>query len=133
MMAKAIDYFNNALNIEPKSIEARYALGMFCQENEEYNKAIEAYTTILQIDPDYREAHYNLGYIHLVYLKVYDVAAKHFTDAINCDSNFAEAYYNRGYCFELLGDINNAKTDYEKALKIKTNYSKAIEGLNRIQ
>ncbi len=128
----AVDYFNNALNINPQSIEALYSLAFFYQENGEYNKAIEKYTTLLQIDTKYKYAHYNLGYIHLVYLQVYNVAAKHFTDAINCDPNYAEAYYNRGYCYELLGNIKFARDDYQQALKIKVNYQKAIEGMNRL-
>ncbi|HOY31037.1 MAG TPA: tetratricopeptide repeat protein [Bacteroidales bacterium] len=128
----AIDYFNNALNINPQSMEALYSLALFYQDNGEYNKAIEKYTTLLKIDPKYKYAHYNLGYIHLVYLQVYDVAVKHFTDAINADPNYAEAYYNRGYCYELLGNVMYARSDYQQALKIKVNYQKAVDGLNRI-
>ncbi len=128
----AVDYYNNALNINPESIEAYYGLGMFYQEHEEYNRAIEAYTTILKIDPAYKAAHFNLGYIHLVYLRVFDVAAKHFSDAIKADPNYAEAYYNRGYCYELLGDVMNAKKDYQQATMVRPNYQKAIDGLNRI-
>lgn len=128
----AIDYFNNALKLNPQSTEALYALAYFYQENMEYNKAIERYTMIVQIDKNYKQAYYNLGYIHLVYLRVYDVAAKHFSDAIKCDPNYFEAYYNRGYCYELMGNINFARGDYQQALKIKTNYQRAIEGLNRL-
>lgn len=128
----AIDYFNNALNLNPKSIEALYALAFFYQENNEYNKAIEKYTMITQIDPKNKQAFYNLGYIHLVYLQVYDVAAKYFTSAIQSDPNYAEAFYNRGYCYELVGNINFARADYQQALKIKTNYQRAIEGMNRL-
>jgi tetratricopeptide (TPR) repeat protein len=128
----AVDYYNNALKKNPNSIEARYGLGMFYQENEEYNKAIIEYDSILRIDPKYKQAHYNLGYIHLVYLKVYNQAVKHFTAAIECDAKYAEAYYNRGYSYELMGDIMNAKTDYTKALELRSNYEKAITGLNRV-
>jgi len=128
----AVDYFNNALKVNPKSIEALYSLALFYQENGEYNKAIEKYTTLLKIDPKNKYAHYNLGYIHLVYLQVYDVAAKHFTDAINCDPNYAEAFYNRGYCYELLGNVMYAKADYQQAIKLKVNYQRAIDGLNRL-
>jgi tetratricopeptide (TPR) repeat protein len=128
----AIDYFNNALNLNPKSIEALYALAFFYQENGDYNKAIEKYTMITQIDPKYKQAYYNLGYIHLVYLQVYDVAIKHFTAALQIDPNYPEALYNRGYCYELLGNINFARADYQQALKVKTNYQRAIDGMNRL-
>ncbi len=128
----AIDYFNNALNLNPKSTEALYALAFFYQENGDYNKAIEKYTMITQIDPKYKQAYYNLGYIHLVYLQVYDVAIKHFTAALQIDPNYAEALYNRGYCYELLGNVNYARADYQQALKIRTNYQRAIDGMNRL-
>ena len=128
----ALAYFDNALKIEPKNITALYGKGMFYQETADFNNAIETYTTIIQIDPNYKFAYFNLGYIHLVYLKVYDVAIDYFTKAIKADPAYAEAYYNRGYSFELRGDMINAKTDYKKALELKTNYQKAIEGLNRV-
>lgn len=129
----AADYYKNALKQNPNSIEARYGLGMYYQENEEYNKAISEYDSILRIEPKYKQAHYNLGYIHLVYLKVYSQAVKHFTMAIDCDAKYAEAYYNRGYSYELMGDIMNAKTDYTRAIDIRPNYERAIAGLNRIE
>jgi tetratricopeptide (TPR) repeat protein len=130
--ALAADYLNNALKCNPKSIETYYALGMFYQENELYNQAIEAYSALLKIDPKYKYAYYNLGYIHLVYLQVYDVAARHFSEAIKVDPEYAEAWYNRGYCYELLGDVMNAKTNYQRAVSIRPNYQRAVDGLNRI-
>lgn len=129
----AIDYYNNALNLKPKSIEAYYGLGMFYQEHGAYNKAIETYTTINKIDPKYKFAYYNLGYIDYVYLNVIDVAMKNFSAAINADSTYAEAYYMRGLCHEAGGDLRNAKTDFQRALKFKVNYEKAIKGINRLE
>ena len=128
----ALEYFNSAIRLNPKSVEAYYALGMFCQENDKMNEALNAYTKIIQLEPKNKYAHYNMGYIHLVYLKVYDMAIKHFTNAIKCDPNYAEAFYNRGYSYELLGDIGNAREDYKEALRIKVNYQRAIEGMNRL-
>ena len=128
----AINYFNNALNVDSKSIEALYALGMFYQETGEYRKAIEKYLMILQIDPKYKNANFNIGYVYLVYLQEYENAKRYFTNAIETDSKYAEAYYNRGYCNELLNLANDAIKDYKKTLELKPNYEKAIEGLNRI-
>jgi tetratricopeptide (TPR) repeat protein len=128
----ALEYFNSAIRLNPKSVEAYYALGMFCQENDKMNEALNAYTKIIQLEPKNKYAHYNMGYIHLVYLKLYDMAIKHFTNAIKCDPNYAEAFYNRGYSYELLGDIGNAREDYKEALRLKVNYQRAIEGMNRL-
>ena len=128
----AAQYYANALRLNPKSIEALYDRGLFYQDNQEFNKAIEDYTAILKIDPNNKDAHYNLGYIHLVYLKVYEQAIKHFTDAIRCDPYFVQAYYNRGLCYENLGNIAAAAEDYKQAIKIYPTYKLAFDGLKRV-
>jgi tetratricopeptide (TPR) repeat protein len=128
----AEDYFNNALNLKPQSIEALYDLGMYYQETEDFNKAMEKYRAIIQIDPKNKFAYFNLGYIHMFYLKVFNEATKYFSKAIEADPAYVEAYYNRGYCYELMGDVQNARIDYQKSLSLKTNYQLAVEGLNRL-
>ncbi|MDD3877316.1 MAG: tetratricopeptide repeat protein [Bacteroidales bacterium] len=128
----AVEYYNNALNINPQSTEALYGLGMYYQENDLLNEALGTYNSLLLIDSTYKYAHYNIGYIHLVYLEMYREAIKYFNKAIQYDPNYVEAYYNRGYCFELLGDLMNARADYQHALSLRANYNLAIEGLNRI-
>ena len=87
---------------------------------------------VRQYKLDYKFAHYNIGYIYLVYLKNYKKAVTNFSNAITCDPKYAEAYYNRGFSYELMKDFKNAKADYKNALDLKTNYQKAIDGLNRI-
>lgn len=126
------DYFNNAINIRPKSIEAHYALGMFYQQSNEAEKAITSYNNILSINPNYKFAHYNLGWVNLVLSQKYDVAIQHFSDAIELDSLYYEAYYNLGHCYELKNNFSEARKYFKKSLEIETNYELAIEGLNRI-
>lgn len=128
----AVEYYNNALNLDPKSTEALYGLGMYYQENGFLNEALAAYSNLLMVDSAFKYAHFNMGYIHLVELKMYKEAIKYFNKAIACAPDYYEAYYNRGYSYELLGDILNAREDYKKALSIKTNYELAVEGLNRL-
>lgn len=129
----AIDYFNNALNINPKSIEAYYGLAMFYQENEQEKKAIDIYKNIIKLDPKDKRPYYNIGYINLVYLKKYDEAITYFDEALKYDPAYSEAYYNRGLANELSGNKKSAISDYKKALEIKTNYDKAIKALNRLE
>lgn len=128
----ALEYFNNALEIQPSERRALYSKGMYEQEHEMYNEAMESYTIAIKSNPDFREAHYNLGYIHLFYLTLYRQSQQYFTDAIEVDPRYKEAYYNRGYAFEMLGDINNAAKDYRKALEIDPSYDYAAKGLSRL-
>ncbi|HNW98894.1 MAG TPA: tetratricopeptide repeat protein [Bacteroidales bacterium] len=128
----AEDYYNNAIKLNPKSIEAHFNIAVYYQDVEQFEEAVAEYDKVLQLNSKYKQAHYNLGYINLVYLLDYKQAIKHFTNAIACDAKYAEAYYNRGYAYELIKDYTSAKADYDKALDLKPNYEMPIKGLNRI-
>jgi tetratricopeptide (TPR) repeat protein len=127
-----VGYFSNAIRIRPNSEEALYGRGLWYQEHEEYDKAIQDYTSIIKINPANKSAHFNLGFLHQVYLKVYNEAIKHFSRAIEVDPQYAEAYLNRGLCFEALGNLGSAKKDFESALVHRPQYRLAEEGLSRV-
>ncbi|MEN8225951.1 MAG: tetratricopeptide repeat protein, partial [Bacteroidota bacterium] len=131
--ALAIDYFNNALNLDPQSIEALYALGLFYQQTGDAEKAMSTYNRLLIADPENVYGHYNLGYVNLVLLKEFEQAIIHFDMASQLKPDYFEAVYNKAYCYELLGDYQTARELYNAVLEIEINYARAIEGLNRIQ
>lgn len=128
----ALDYLNNALNLQPQSIEAYYAMGMFFQETGNINKAIEVYNTILKIDSTYNDAHFNLGYIAMVMQNDMVKAIKHFSDNIKFHPNNYEAYYMRGLCYERIKDKVNAARDYQQALKLYPQYDNAAIALGNL-
>ena len=128
----AINYYNNALNVQPNNIQALYNLAMFYQETEDYEKALEKYRMILQIDQKNKLALHNMGWIYLTAEEKYEEAVAFLTKAIEIDPNYIEAIYNRGLSSELLGEYGNARQDYMYALKLVNNYPLAIEGLNRL-
>jgi tetratricopeptide (TPR) repeat protein len=128
----AVDYFNNALNLDPNSIEALYALAMYYQQTENATNAIATYNKLLLIDPENVYANYNLGYVHLVLLNDFKQAIKYFTKAVELNPRYYEALYNLGYCYELTADYGRARELYNKTLEIEVNYDRAVEGLNRV-
>ncbi len=129
----AEQYYKIAIDLKPESIEARYNIAMYYQENGKYEQAFEQYNYIVDsIDNNFLNSYYNTGYIYLEYLKNYDKAIEYFTKVIDSDFSFVEAYYNRGLCFEKKGDKKNALLDYQTCLKIATNYQLAIDGINRL-
>lgn len=125
-------YYKSALKLRPGSLEVLYNLGLHYQETEKYNEAFDVYNQIIAAEPGFKQAYYNIGYIHLVFLGVYDVAASYFDKAIQVDPEYVEAYYNRGYSLEMAGDVLGARRDYQKSLQLRSNYAKAVEGLNRL-
>jgi tetratricopeptide (TPR) repeat protein len=125
-------YFTNAIKIRPKSEEALYGRALWYQEHNELDKAIQDYTSIVLVNPKNKNAHFNLGYIHQMYLKVYPEAIKHYGNAILADNSYAEAYYNRALCYESVGNLQSAASDFKTAISLRPNYTVAEEGLRRV-
>jgi tetratricopeptide (TPR) repeat protein len=127
----ALQYYNTALRLSPKSTEALYNRGLAYQNMGELAKAKEDYKLILSIDRNFADAHYNLGYIALVFEKDYPAAITYFTDAIRVNSSYAEAFYNRGVAYELSGNNEAAQKDYHGALKIIPTFKLALKKLKK--
>lgn len=129
----AEDYFLNALKVNETSEEAAYALGMYYQQTENWNRAIETYTTLLKKNPHHFDAHFNLGMIHAYKLHGLDEGMKDFSACIEDDPKNPRGYYGVGYVYECKGDITNAELNYKKALQMDPNYTNAAEALNNLQ
>lgn len=127
------NYFKTAVSINEYSIEGHYAYGFWLQSNGEYNSAIHQYDAILNMDKNYAQAWYNIGYIYLVYMEDFQGAIERFDKAIKANPEYVEAYFNRGLAYEEMGKYDKAEADYRKALDLRENYDKAIEGLNRLE
>ena len=128
----AVDYFKNAIRLRPQSTEALYNLGMFYQETGRYTDALRTYDTLAKADSSFKDAYFNRGYIYLVYLGDYSNAIGYFSGALQKDPGYVEALFNRGYAYELSGKYSQAAKDYKHVLELRTNYQKAIDGLNRL-
>jgi len=116
-----LEYFNTALKIEPKSIEALYGIGKFLQNVGEYDKALKAYEDLLAISPENQDAVFNMGAIYYEQ-KQYPEALQKFEKTIQRDENFYRGYYGRGRCYEALGEKEKAIVDYRRCLAIKPDY-----------
>jgi tetratricopeptide (TPR) repeat protein len=97
------------------------------------NEAIATYKEIIEMDSTFAESYFNIGYIYLELLKVNDMAVPYFTKAIKVKPQYKQAYYNRALAFEEVGNVMQAKEDYEAAIKIDPDYVAAILGLQRIE
>jgi len=129
----AIEYYKNAIKLQPNNPQPYYNLGLFLQEQGYIVRALNKYNQIItKIDSTFSDAYFNMGYINMLYLKKYKKAISYFSKVINLQYADVRAYYNRGYCYEKLNDYKNARIDYSTALKISNNYQLAIDGLNRI-
>ena len=133
----AIEYNTTAIEIRPRSIEARYNLAIYLQEtgfkdSKRYEKALSQYTKIIEIDPNNASASFNTGFVYLEYLQDYEAGIEAFTDAIDLLPNYTQAYYNRGLCFESLGNKTEALKNYNTALIIDPTFTSAAIAKGRV-
>ena len=128
----AVLYYDNALKLDPSDKMTLYNKALFYQSISNWNAALEAYADLHKVDPFHSSGHYNIGFIHME-LGLYDVGANNFSDAIYGNSEFFEAYYSRGNCFETLGNIAQAESDYKRAIEINPDYTFAIEALKGLE
>jgi tetratricopeptide (TPR) repeat protein len=129
----AAQYYVNALKVNPSSQEALYNLGKFYQDTKDFNAAMETYTTLLRVNPHHFDAHFNMGVIHTKDLKLMQEGLRYFNLAIEDDPKEPRGYYGRGFCYETLGNVANAQSDYKMALTLNPQYTFAAEGLSRVQ
>lgn len=128
----ALEYYNNALRLQPTNLEAIYHKSMFLQELKQFDKAIEGYDLMLSIDSINRNAQYNKGYLYLVYAQDPTKALLCFEKVLKNHPNDVDALYNAGFCFEKKKNVSQASSHYAKALDIKPDYELAAKGLSRV-
>lgn len=128
----AILYYDNAIELDSKNELVLYNKALFYQDMQEWNNALSAYAELHEVNKFHSDSHYNLGFIHME-LELYDIAANNFSDAIYSNSSFYQAYYARGICFETLGNIKQAESDYKRAIQLNPDYFYAIEALSLLQ
>lgn len=128
----ALDYYKNALQINPNNTNTLYALAKFLQDIGKTDEAIAQYESILKLDKQCKTCCYNLGAIYVEIKKDYKKALEYFTKAIEINSNYLEAYFARGYTYTKLKDKESAKADYSMCLKLQPNYEAAVEAMNEM-
>jgi tetratricopeptide (TPR) repeat protein len=128
----ALDYFNSAIDVAPKSPEAWYNKGVFYQSKKDYERAKNIYREITSFDSLYPQAYYNQGYLKLVVDKDNDSAIYFFEKSVDIDTMYFQAYNNLGLAYERTGDKELAKKYYRKALKINPDLELAKKNLDYV-
>lgn len=128
----AVEYLKTTVNINPKNTQARYALGLYYQNNQMFQAALDEYQKILHIRPNDADALNNVGYINMRYKEDYETALQCFNQAILADSSFFQAYCNRGEAYEHMGKTQNAIDDFKTAMALNPQYEEAKRQLKRL-
>lgn len=129
----SLDYYRNAIRLQPKNVQPHYNMAMFYQEREMTKQAVDKYNYIIKsVDSTYVNSYFNLAYIYMTYGNNVKKSIELFKKSIQIKPNYFEAYNNLAFCYEEQKQYKLAIENYNKCLEIMPNYELAIAGLNRL-
>ncbi|MBA7671318.1 hypothetical protein ES703_79474 [subsurface metagenome] len=98
---KAIEFYDMALSIDSKIVEAWHNRGFALDELTRYEEAVESYDKAIEINPDYRSAWHNKG-VGLERLGRNEEALESYDKAIEINPDYELAWYGRGHALFFL-------------------------------
>ncbi len=128
----AEQFYNTALELRPRSVEAWYDKAIYSQEHGKDSTALDCYRHIMAIDTMNALAWYNSGFVRMEHLNDPGGAKQDFSHAIGLQPNYADAWYNRGVAMEKTDQLDSAAANYQVCLSITPTHSLAAESLDRL-
>jgi tetratricopeptide (TPR) repeat protein len=113
----AIEMFEQALRIDPKSVETLMKLGYARFHLEEFSEALKVYDKVLEIDLTNPEAWNLKGLVHYEqkkYAQALDSAQK----AIESDATYGMAWYNKACFLSLLNQVPESLESLKRSIEI---------------
>jgi tetratricopeptide (TPR) repeat protein len=123
---KALTYYENAINIDPKNLTAKHALAYHYQQVNQVQKAISIYDEIITLDPKYKDAFLNAGILQLENRNL-DKAFEYFNILISVDSKDWTGYHYRGIINMEKNKFKEAIVDFKNSKNLNKENIKADE------
>lgn len=127
----AESFFDNAIEIDSSSTLALSAKAEYLWDQENPQGALALYREAILKTPMDERNYFNAGLVYLE-LDSLDKAYEHFDIAVQNEPLYVNAYYYRGFAAESLGQLDQAKRDYEQAIRLAPERNEAHEALARI-
>jgi len=128
----AINYFTNAIRLNPINFLFFYYRGNAWQEMKEYSNAIDDYSEAIKLKSDDAHLYYSRGYVQFC-IERYGYAISDFNEAIRFSPNETAYYTFRGISYKRQKQFHNAIKDFKIILSIDTVNSFAVEELKDIR
>lgn len=125
---KAIELFNDSIRANPNFAVSFNNLGNALTQIEHYEDAFDCFEKAIQIRPNYFDAYLNYGN-SLRKCKYYNHAIECFNRALAINKTSDEVLYALGEVYYDLGELDQARTHYQKCLVISPNNLKARHAL----
>jgi tetratricopeptide (TPR) repeat protein len=115
---QAVQYYRQALALNPTSVEARNNLGNLYIRQGQMTAAIGEFQVALALDPNYAIARNNLGSAYFL-IGEEALAIQAFLAALRIDAAYVSPYYNLALLYARRGDVGQSVAFLTKALAIE--------------
>ena len=112
-----IEYFTNAIRLDPYFISAYLNRGYTYFKRGNYDNAIADFNRALRVYPNDTDVYITLGNAYY-YKTDYVRAIENYDKAIKLNPTLGVAYFNCGIAYSKKGDKNNARMDSERVLRL---------------
>ena len=129
---QSILYYKKATLLMPKSTEAFWALVLPLTALENWSALNTNYLKILKLDSKNTIANYRVG-LHYYYHKKYNTARKYFNVVVNLYPTDFDALHMMAWCNYFLGNFEQAKSYFTRALIVQPANETALSGLKLIK
>lgn len=127
-MERAKASLEEASRIDPKDPEILNKLAFVTAKAGERLNAIELYERSLALDENDDLTHNAIASLYRLEM-AYERAQDHYLKALEIDDTYAQTYYNYGNLLVDMGEIDEARTMYKRALELQSDFSQAREAL----
>lgn len=131
---QCVEYYRNALELRPNSLEFKYKLAYAQQQFDEVEAALVNYRSLANDTVDFysNRGYFHQGYIHQFMYQNVDSAVHFYNEALKKEPRHVESWHNLGVCYDVMGDKTRALQSFAKALKynpefdLSRNYADSI-------
>ena len=128
---KAMESYNNALELDPGYTLALNNIGLIYQEHKEYDSAEKFYKKAIKTDPSFYEAWLNLGNV-LQDQQKHDDSLNCYNKALELNPSSFQVYNSIGTLLKSNGNPDLAKKKFKRAVELNPEYSEAYYNLGCI-
>jgi tetratricopeptide (TPR) repeat protein len=122
-----------AIQLNPKSVQGHFQLGLVYAQLKNYPKAIERYHKVAQLNPQFPDAFFNLGYVYAK-TKDYAKAEEMYSRVVKLAPSYLdEALFNLAMVQKKQGKTKESMKNLEQALMVNPNNKLAKEFIRKLK
>ena len=130
---RAIAKFKKVLELEPNNYRALAMIGKILSFNKaKLDEALKYLNQAIAINPEFADAHFDMGRIYLVRGDT-KRAMVEFGMVFRTEPKYAAYHYEMGLIFERMKAPDQARKEYERALQLNPNFTRAKDALKRLK